>query len=70
MHTPTFFNLEFRGVGDQHQAPTALPLGKNECQLCTKLDGPPGRFGRVRKISPMQEFDPRIVQPVASRYTN
>ena len=29
-----------------------------------------GRSGRVRKISPPPGFDPRIVQPVASRYTD
>ena len=31
---------------------------------------PPGRSGRVRKISLPPEFDPRTVQPVASRYTD
>jgi hypothetical protein len=29
-----------------------------------------GRSGRVRKISPPPGFDPRTVQPVASRYTD
>jgi hypothetical protein len=28
------------------------------------------RSGLVRKISPLPEFDPRTVQPIASRYTN
>jgi hypothetical protein len=32
--------------------------------------GPQVRSGRVRKISPPLGFDPRIVQPVASRYTD
>jgi hypothetical protein len=32
--------------------------------------GPQGRSGRVGKITPPQGFDPRTVQPVASRYTN
>jgi hypothetical protein len=31
---------------------------------------PQGRSGRVRKISPPPGFDPRTVQPVASRYTD
>jgi hypothetical protein len=31
--------------------------------------GPQGRSGRVRKISSPPGFDPRTVQPVASRYT-
>ena len=30
----------------------------------------PGRSGEVRKISPPPGFDPRTVQPVASRYTD
>jgi hypothetical protein len=34
------------------------------------LGGLQGRSGLVRKISPLPGFDPRIVQPVASRYTN
>jgi hypothetical protein len=34
------------------------------------LDGPQCRSERVRKISPPPEFDPRTVQPVASRYTD
>jgi hypothetical protein len=29
-----------------------------------------GRSGQVRKISPPPGFDPRNVQPVASRYTD
>jgi hypothetical protein len=29
-----------------------------------------GRYGQVRKISPSQGFDPRTVQPVASRYSD
>ena len=32
--------------------------------------GPRARFGRVRKMSPSRGFDPRTVQPVASRYTD
>jgi len=29
-----------------------------------------GRSGQVRKISPLPGFDPRTVQPIASRYTD
>ena len=32
--------------------------------------GPQGRYGQVRKISPPPRFDPRTVQPIASRYTD
>jgi hypothetical protein len=35
----------------------------------TRLCGPQGRSGRVRKISPPPGFDPWTIQPVASRYT-
>jgi len=31
---------------------------------------PQGQSGQARKISPPLGFDPRIVQPVASRYTD
>ena len=35
-----------------------------------RLGGPHGRCGRVRKISPPPGFEPRNVQPVASRYSD
>ena len=56
-------------VGGQGHAPTALPLGKIRYPLYSRLGGPQGRSGRVWKISPPPGFDPRIAQPVASRYT-
>jgi hypothetical protein len=52
-------------VGGQHHAPAALPPGKTRYPLYSRLGGPQGRSGRVRKISPPPEFDPRTVQPVA-----
>ena len=58
------------GVEGQHHAPAALPPGKNQYPLYRRFGGPQGRSGRVRKISPSAEFDPRTVQPVASRYTD
>jgi hypothetical protein len=58
------------GVGVQRHAPTALPPGKTRYPLYRRLGGPQGRSGRVRKISPPPEFDPRTVQPVTSRYTD
>ena len=42
---------------------------ENRYTLCRSLGGPQGQFGWVRKISPPPGFDPRTVQPVASRYT-
>ena len=58
------------GVGGQRHAPAALPLGNTRYPLYKSLGGPQGRFGRMRKISPSPGFDPRTVQPVASRYTD
>jgi hypothetical protein len=49
-------------VDGQSNAPAALRPGKTRVG-CT-------RSGQVRNISPPPGFDPRTVQPVASRYTN
>jgi hypothetical protein len=38
--------------------------------LYWRICGPQSRSGQVRKISPPPGFDPRNVQPVASRYTD
>jgi len=48
----------------------SLPPGKTRYPLYRRLGGPQGRSGQVRKISPPPGFDPRTVQPVASRYTD
>ena len=55
------------GVGNSHQAPAMLPQGMTWYPLYRRMGGPRGRSGRVRKISPLPGFDPRTVQPVASR---
>ena len=57
-------------MGGQRHAPAALLPGKTRYPLYRRLGGPQGRSGRVRKISSPPGFDPRTVQPVASRYTN
>ena len=52
---------------------TPRPLftpGKTRYPLYRRLGGPQGWSGQVRKISPPPGFDPRTVQPVASRYTD
>jgi len=51
-----------KGVRVQRHAPAAL--------YHRRLGGLQGRSGQVRKISPPPGFDPRTVQPVASRYTD
>ena len=48
----------------------SLPPGKTRYPLYRRLGGPQGRSGQVRKISSPPRFDPRTVQPVASRYTD
>ena len=58
------------GVGVVRHAPAALPPEKTRYPVCRRLGGLQGRSGRVRKFSPPQEFDPRTVQTVASRYTD
>jgi hypothetical protein len=47
-----------------------LPPGKTRYPLYRRLGGPQRRSGQVRKISPPPGFDPRTIQPVASRYTD
>jgi hypothetical protein len=54
----------------QRHAPAAIPPGKTRHPLYRRLGGPQGRSGWVLKISPPLGFDPRSVQPVASRYTD
>jgi hypothetical protein len=58
------------GVGGQRHAPAALPPVRIRYPLYRRLGGLQGRSGRVLKISPPPGFDPRNVQPVASRYTD
>jgi hypothetical protein len=48
----------------------SLPPGNTRYPLCRRLGGPQGRFVQVRKISSPSVFNPRTVQPVASRYTD
>ena len=57
-------------LGGQRHAPAALLPGKTRYPLYRRLGRPQGRSGQVRKISPPPGFDPRTVQPVASRYTD
>jgi hypothetical protein len=56
------------GVGGQRHAPATLPPGKTRYPSYRGLGGPQGWSGRVQKNTP--GFDPRTVQPVASRYTD
>jgi hypothetical protein len=58
------------GVGGQHHAPAALPTGKRPVTHCTGgWVGPRASMEGTENLAP-PEFDPRAVQPVASRYTD
>jgi len=57
------------GEGSASRPGCTLPPGKTRYPFYRRLDGPQGRSGQVRKISPSPGFDPRTVQPVGSRYT-
>ena len=60
MYNPTLSSTSaLDGLGGQRHAPAALPPGKTRYPLYRRLCGPKGRSGRVRKISPPQEFDPQ-----------
>jgi len=58
------------GEGSASRLGRSLPRGKTRYPLYRRLDGPQGPSWQVRKISPPPGFDPRTVQPVASRYTD
>ena len=57
-----------RGEESASRPGHSLPPGKTRYPLYRRLGGPQGRSGQVGKISPQPGFDPRTVQPVASRY--
>jgi hypothetical protein len=48
----------------------SLSPGKARYPLYKRLGGTQGRSGQVRKISSPTGFDPRTVQPIASRYND
>ena len=58
------------GEGSTSRLGHSLPPGKTRYPLYRRLGGPQDRSWKVQKMSPTPGFDPRIVQPVASRYTD
>ena len=58
------------GEGSASRPRRTLPPGETRYPFYRRLDGPQGRSGQVRTISPPLGFDPRTVQPVGSRYTD
>jgi hypothetical protein len=59
-----------RGEGSALRPGRFLPTGKTRYLFYRRLGGFQGRSGQVWKISPPPGFDPRTVQPVASRYAD
>ena len=59
-----------RGEGLASRPGRSLPPRKTRYPLYRRLGGPQCQSGQVWKISPPPGFDPRTVQPVASRYTD
>jgi hypothetical protein len=57
-------------VGGQRHVPAGLPPDKDPVTIVQETGWAQEHSGRVRKISPPPGFDPRTVQPVASRYTD
>jgi hypothetical protein len=59
------------GVGGQHQAPATLLPGKRAGTLSTgDWVGPRAGLVKCGNSRPPPGFDPRTVQPVASRYAD
>ena len=70
MYSSTLSLTSALDVGGQRHAPAALPPRKTRYQLYRRLDGGESRSRQVLKISPPSGFDPRTVEPIASRYTD
>jgi hypothetical protein len=59
------------GVGGQLYAPASLPPGNRPVTHCIGgWVGPRAGLDGCEKSQPQLGFDPRTVQPVASRYTD
>ena len=58
------------GVSVQRHTPAALPRERPGTHCTGGWVGPRAGLDRCRKFRPPQGFDPRTVQPVASRYTD
>jgi hypothetical protein len=58
------------GEGTVSRPCRSLPSVKTRYPLYRRLVGPQDRSGQVRKTSSLPGFDPRTVQPIASRYTD
>ena len=58
-------------VGAHHHAPAALPPGKDPVPIVWEAEcAPRPVWTGEENYAPLPGFDPRTVQPVASRYTD
>jgi hypothetical protein len=70
-HGPTMANLGACGGGWSTPRPGRFTQWKEtRYPFYRRLGGPQCRLGRVWQISPPPKFDPRTVQPLASRHTD
>ena len=59
------------GVGGQSHSPAALPPGNTPVPTVQEAGWAPGPvWAGAENLAPPPGFDPRTVQPVASRYTD
>ena len=58
------------GEGSASRPGGSLSPGMTRYRFYRSMGEPQGRSGQVQKISSPTGFDPRTVQPVASRYTD
>jgi hypothetical protein len=70
LYSVFFISAPEWGEGSASRPGRFLPPEKNRYPYYRRLGGPQGRSGRVRKISPPPGFDPRTVEPLASRYND
>jgi hypothetical protein len=71
VYLDSFFTLGARWGWVVNATSRPLYTGKeNRYPLYRRLSGPMGRSGQVQKISPPPGFDPRTLQPGASRCTD
>jgi hypothetical protein len=70
MQLYSFFNLGTRwGLVFDATPRSFYPRERPGTQLYRRLGWLQGRSGRVQKISPPPGFDPRVVQPIMTCYT-
>ena len=72
MYSSTFRSASaLDGVGGQCQAPAVLLPGKDPVPIVEEAGWAPGPvWTGAENLSPPPGFDPRTVQPLASRYTD